>query len=195
MSTKGLAREKNDLDIVDNWDFNPIENVGSIVNVGRFAQWKYYWTDDCVLRAKNVAIEYWKANDMERVLITGCLGFVGVNLAVHFLKQGIKVYGIDNRSKVVGSHQNHELFTSNSGQFHYCDIRNNEEVKGVIESFSPVDCIFHLASQVSFKRSVESPRNDFEINLFGTLNLLEFIRLKRRVPSLFMLLRTKYMAD
>ena len=55
LSTKGLVREKNDLDIVDNWDFNPIENVGSIVNVGRFAQWKYYWTDDCVLRAKNVA--------------------------------------------------------------------------------------------------------------------------------------------
>ena len=111
LSSKGLVREKNDLDIVDNWDFNPLENVGSIVNVGRFAQWKYYWTDDCVLRAKNVAYRILKANNMERVLITGCLGFVGVNLAVHFLKQGIKVYGIDNRSKVVGSRQNHELLT------------------------------------------------------------------------------------
>ena len=42
------------------------------------------------LKEKTSRIEYWKINNMERVLITGCLGFVGVNLAVHFLKRGIK---------------------------------------------------------------------------------------------------------
>ena len=116
-------------------------------------------------------------HEMKRVLITGCLGFVGVNLAKYFLQKGVEVHGIDNYSKVVGSNANHNLFENLGGHFHYCDIRNSGDVVEKIARIDDIDCLFHLASQVSFKRSVESPRNDFEINLLGTFNLLEFIRL------------------
>jgi protoporphyrinogen oxidase len=49
----GLERELDDLDPMTNWEakFAQQVKVGSIFLAGRFAQWKYYWTDDCVLRA------------------------------------------------------------------------------------------------------------------------------------------------
>jgi protoporphyrinogen oxidase len=50
----GLEREPDDLDPTTNWDQKLGINlkVGSIILAGRYAQWKYYWTDDCVLRGK-----------------------------------------------------------------------------------------------------------------------------------------------
>lgn len=52
----GLVREDDDLDPMTNWDekSNQNQSLGEIVFAGRFAQWKYYWTDDCMLRAKFV---------------------------------------------------------------------------------------------------------------------------------------------
>jgi protoporphyrinogen oxidase len=53
----GLKRELDDLHPLTNWNESevhaPIE--GSIFMAGRFGQWKYYWTDDCVLRGKFIA--------------------------------------------------------------------------------------------------------------------------------------------
>ena len=51
----GLKREKNDLLPFDDW--NSYENLkkGDLILAGRFGQWKYYWTDDCVLRGKAIS--------------------------------------------------------------------------------------------------------------------------------------------
>jgi protoporphyrinogen oxidase len=51
----GLRRRSNDLDANTDWEREP-EPEGSIVMAGRFAEWKYYWTDDCVLRGKYLGI-------------------------------------------------------------------------------------------------------------------------------------------
>jgi protoporphyrinogen oxidase len=56
----GLKREQDDLEPMTDWDRkfceNPNENsLGDIVMAGRFGQWKYYWTDDCVLRGKYIS--------------------------------------------------------------------------------------------------------------------------------------------
>lgn len=117
---------------------------------------------------------------MNKVVITGCLGFVGANLSIFLRKKGISVIGLDNRSKIIGSEANYELITAAGVKYLYCDIRSCEDISGVFKHIGAVDCIFHLASQVSFKRSLESPRNDFEINLLGTFNLLEHVRLHDR---------------
>jgi protoporphyrinogen oxidase len=52
----GLERENDDLDPTTNWDQKLGINakLGSIILAGRYAQWKYYWTDDCVLRGKYI---------------------------------------------------------------------------------------------------------------------------------------------
>lgn len=50
----GLVREEDDLEPMTNWEFKENENLkfGDIILAGRFGQWKYFWTDDCVLRGK-----------------------------------------------------------------------------------------------------------------------------------------------
>jgi len=48
----GLSREKDDLNPMTNWNDKEIEvsQLGNIILAGRFGQWKYFWTDDCILR-------------------------------------------------------------------------------------------------------------------------------------------------
>jgi hypothetical protein len=49
----GLQREKGDLDPTTDWN-TAARTSGQIVMAGRFAQWKYFWTDDCVLRGRQM---------------------------------------------------------------------------------------------------------------------------------------------
>lgn len=55
----GLGREDDDLEPTTDWDKKLKDRAGNltsdIVLAGRFGQWKYYWTDDCVLRGKFIA--------------------------------------------------------------------------------------------------------------------------------------------
>jgi hypothetical protein len=46
----GLVREKDDLHPLTNWNERERVTFGPLSMAGRFGQWKYYWTDDCVLR-------------------------------------------------------------------------------------------------------------------------------------------------
>lgn len=57
LATMGLTREYDDLEPMTNWDekFQRPEPCGQIILAGRFAQWKYFWTEDCVLRALFIA--------------------------------------------------------------------------------------------------------------------------------------------
>jgi hypothetical protein len=51
LETKGFVREDADLASTTTWDNKNSPRVGTIDMAGRFAQWKYFWTDDCALRA------------------------------------------------------------------------------------------------------------------------------------------------
>jgi CDP-paratose 2-epimerase len=68
-------------------------------------------------------------------------------------------------------------------QVRVADIRDR---KAVSESVQGAEQIFHLAAQVAVTTSVEDPLQDFEINLAGTLNLLEAVRISgRKIPLIF----------
>ncbi len=56
LETKGLAREADDLDPLTDWNALPAQRPapGRLAMAGRFGQWKYYWTDDCVLRGRQL---------------------------------------------------------------------------------------------------------------------------------------------
>jgi protoporphyrinogen oxidase len=51
----GLAREADDLDPARDWSGADGMKAGRVMLAGRFAQWKYFWTDDCVLRGRQLA--------------------------------------------------------------------------------------------------------------------------------------------
>jgi len=111
-----------------------------------------------------------------KYLITGGCGFLGSNLSEEILKRQHKLVILDNLSRN-GTRENLAwLQTQGSVQLELADIRNAQAVEGVIKKEKP-DVIFHLAGQVAMTTSLGNPREDFEINALGTLNLLEAVRL------------------
>lgn len=120
---------------------------------------------------------------MATILITGGAGFIGSNLANHFLNKGESVIVFDNLFRE-GVEKNlawlQKSFAS-SGNFQFIngDIRNVGEFEAVVEK---VDIVFHMAGQVAVTTSVEDPRTDFDINALGTFNVLEAIRLHGNDP-------------
>ena len=112
---------------------------------------------------------------MEKILITGCAGFIGFHLAKHFLESGAKVIGIDNQSRR-GSKINLQALqvdVRRNFQYYKEDIRNFSGIEEIFKKNGPFDLIIHEAAQVAVTTSIINPREDFEINALGTLNLLE----------------------
>jgi len=116
---------------------------------------------------------------MQKVLITGCAGFIGFHLAKHFLELGATVIGIDNLSRK-GCQTNLELLQQGHGgrfRFHRQDIRDFAAIESIFKEHAPLDLVIHEAGQVAVTTSIANPREDFEINALGTFNLLEATRL------------------
>ncbi len=110
-----------------------------------------------------------------RYLITGGCGFLGSNLASEVIKKGEELFVFDNLSRS-GSSQNLEwLNTLGRFSFFHGDIRNNNDVERVVQEIKP-DVVFHLAGQVAMTTSLQNPRRDFEVNVVGSVNLLEALR-------------------
>jgi protoporphyrinogen oxidase len=55
LETKGMHREEDDLEPMTEWETKEPKKLGQIALAGRFGQWKYFWTDDCVLRSKYIS--------------------------------------------------------------------------------------------------------------------------------------------
>jgi CDP-paratose 2-epimerase len=117
-----------------------------------------------------------------KALITGGCGFVGSNLAAHLLDldPANRVIVFDNLSRQGASANLAWLRTLSAGLtqaivFVHGDIRNAFDVEAVIRDLQP-DVIFHLAGQVAMTTSMQSPRRDFEINVVGSVNVLESVR-------------------
>lgn len=100
-----------------------------------------------------------------RVLITGGAGFIGSHVADAYLAAGHEVGVVDDLS--TGSRENLDPRV----RFWQVDIRN-PEMQQVLAAFRP-EIINHHAAQMSVSASVRDPRHDADINILGTLNLLE----------------------
>lgn len=111
-----------------------------------------------------------------KYLITGGCGFLGSNIASEILKQGNELVVFDSLYRH-GSFQNLEWLRT-QGEFEYIhgDIRNTNDVERTIKTHSP-DVIYHLAGQVAMTTSIADPRMDFEVNVGGSFNLLNAVRL------------------
>lgn len=117
------------------------------------------------------------------VLITGGAGFVGSNLAHRLLSAGHRVRLLDNLSRA-GVERNLQWLMETHGDLvdiEVPDVRNFSIVKQAVKDASQV---FHFAAQVAVTSSLTDPREDFEINARGTLNVLEAIRGLQNSPPL-----------
>lgn len=114
---------------------------------------------------------------MTKILITGCAGFIGSHLALHFLNKGNKVIGIDNLCRN-GCSTNVSILTKDKNfNFFKEDTRHFENIANIFKNNGPFDMVIHEAGQVAVTTSVINPREDFEINALGTFNILEATRI------------------
>jgi CDP-paratose 2-epimerase len=111
-----------------------------------------------------------------KYFITGGCGFLGSNIASEILKKGDELIIFDSLYRF-GSYQNLEwLKTQGVFEFIHGDIRNENDVHRAVKAHKP-DVVYHLAGQVAMTTSIEDPRMDMEVNIGGSFNILNAVRL------------------
>ncbi len=106
------------------------------------------------------------------ILITGGCGFIGANLVRYLADKDYKMKILDNLS--AGKKEN-LLSVADPLEVILGDIREWNTVSQAVED---IDVIVHLAAHTSVVESLQSPKEDWDINAVGTFNLLEACRQK-----------------
>jgi len=101
-----------------------------------------------------------------RALITGITGFAGNHLSDLLLRNNFEVYGIGTS----------DLFGNNKARYYKIDILDAYRLKQKIKEIKP-EFIFHLAGISSVKRCYDDPFLCDKINITGTKNLLDSVRI------------------
>jgi CDP-paratose 2-epimerase len=123
------------------------------------------------------------------VILTGGAGFIGSNVSAAFLSDGHRVTIFDNLTRP-GSERNLEWLRSQAPhgalRFVEGDVRDADLVRSVVGA-DDVHLVFHFAAQTAVTTSVTAPREDLEINVLGTHNVLEAVRQSKALvpPMLF----------
>ena len=118
---------------------------------------------------------------MQKVLVTGGCGFIGVHTCERFLDAGWNVRAVDDLSREGSAANLAYLQERDHFVLSKVDVSHFEPLQDVVEGFRP-DVVIHLAAQVAVTTSLLDPRRDFEINALGTLNLLESLRISGQKP-------------
>lgn len=110
---------------------------------------------------------------MKKVLVTGWSGFLGLRTTRFLLSGGYSVVGLSRTKSKPGQDilqdSNFSLVQASVGDW------------PAFEKIPDVEAVIHIAGNVSVKASAEDPRMDFESNVQGTFNVLEFCR-ERNLP-------------
>ena len=120
-----------------------------------------------------IDIEFWKN---KKVFVTGHTGFKGSWLSILLDKLGCTVFGYSLAPQVSPSLFEHIYpFLGKSFAHHLDDICNFSSLKSSLLSFRPDVCI-HLAAQPLVRQSYCDPVHTWDVNVRGTINLLESLR-------------------
>jgi UDP-glucose 4-epimerase len=119
-----------------------------------------------------------------KALVTGGAGFIGSHLVDSLVERGDEVVALDNLSS--GRRENLDGAIGRGAELVEADVT---DLAAVSEAFDrrPPDLVFHLAAQIDVRRSVADPIFDLNVNVGGTLNL---IQASLRAGARFMLAST-----
>lgn len=119
----------------------------------------------------------------KRVLVTGDTGFKGSWLSLWLAEAGAEVYGFALPPGRIDDHFN-VLKLADRIQHQDGDIRHLDQLDACFERAKP-EFVFHLAAQALVRRSYRDPKETFDTNVGGSVNVLECVR---RTPSVRALL-------
>jgi UDP-glucose 4-epimerase len=109
-----------------------------------------------------------------KTLVTGGAGFIGSNLVDALLARGDEVVVLDNLAS--GRRANLDSALTKGARLVVEDIRDAALVRSLLEQERP-EVVFHLAAQMDVRVSAGKPVYDAEVNVVGTINMLEAARL------------------
>ena len=112
-----------------------------------------------------------KNKNMQKIIVTGGLGFIGSNLIELLIKKNFYVINLDKVTYSSNFYNTREFNNNNNYKFIKCDI-SDKKLNNIFFKYKPA-AIFNLAAETHVDRSIDSPKNFIKSNIFGTYNLLE----------------------
>ena len=116
---------------------------------------------------------------MEKILVTGSSGFIGMHLCKSLLEDGYQVVGIDNMNDyydpALKEARLKELYLYDNFKFVKADISDYPSVETAFKDFEP-EKVVNLAAQAGVRYSLENPQAYIQSNVVGFMNILECCR-------------------
>ena len=112
---------------------------------------------------------------MNKIVVTGGLGFIGSNLVELLINKGFTVINIDKVSYASNFYNVSSNKKNKKYKFFKIDINNKKKILNIFTKFKPI-CIFNLAAETHVDRSIDSPKEFINSNILGTFNILEAYR-------------------
>ena len=101
-----------------------------------------------------------------KILVTGAAGFIASHVADAYVKLGHEVVIVDDLSR--GAKRN----ANPNCRFYQCDVRDREAIEKIFRLEKPA-IVNHHAAQMDVRRGVREPLFDAQVNILGSLNLIE----------------------
>ena len=99
------------------------------------------------------------------IIVTGGAGFIGSNLVDRLIEEGHKVIVIDNL--ITGKKEN----VNREAKFYKMDICD-EKIRDIFKN-EKINVVYHNAAQIDVQKSINNPVFDGDVNILGTINVLE----------------------
>ncbi len=119
------------------------------------------------------------AQTPKTILLTGIAGFIGSHTAERLLKKGYRVIGVDNLNdyysperKKANLAEVKQSASTDQLHFYQADVRDKQAMGTLFRDHKP-SAVVHLAAMAGVRASIESPEFYYDVNLNGTLCLLE----------------------
>ena len=122
------------------------------------------------------------------ILVTGAAGFIGSHVCDYFISQGEVVIGIDNFDNFYSAEIKKlnllQLQNKSTFQFYDADVRDNKSLNTIFSSHN-IDIVIHLAAKAGVNPSINSISEYYNVNVDGTVSLLESMRIHNVTKLIF----------
>ena len=113
---------------------------------------------------------------MNKIIITGGLGFIGSNLIKLLLRKKYRVINLDKVSYSSNFYNTKNFVKNKNYKFIKCNLLNKKKLLKILNIYKPI-CIFNLAAETHVDRSIDGPKDFINSNIVGTFNMLEVFKI------------------